>query len=180
MGSWAGSKISPPTLTGILFSGLTSAFFWSISLTVEGLIGRWEIVQKTYTHWGKLNRNRLKLIFRSWIKTISYWLGVLRCVRLPASPPNLTGCSPPRSIIASHNPRPLEWGALFKMAPSGEYLRPLKNALFCSISVAGSNFYPRYFPCLPVVKISAPLTLNKIERFSKVSIWGAFLFYCLL
>jgi len=40
-------------------------------------------------------------------------------------------------------------------------MRPLKNALFYSISVSGSNFNPRNTRCMSVVKIFAFLDLEQ-------------------
>jgi hypothetical protein len=48
-------------------------------------------------------------------------------------------------------------------------LRPLKNAPFCPISLSGSNFNPQNTLCIPWLKFSSSLNLNKIEHFSKVS-----------
>jgi hypothetical protein len=39
--------------------------------------------------------------------------------------------------------------------------RPLQNALFCPVSVSGSNFNPQNTPCIPVVKIFAFLELEQ-------------------
>ena len=61
-------------------------------------------------------------------------------------------------------------------------LRPLQNAPFCPISVSSSNFNPQNTPCIracPVgpedrtgwLKFSPSLNLNKIEHFSKVSLF---------
>ncbi len=44
-------------------------------------------------------------------------------------------------------------------------VRPLKNALFCPISVSGSNFNPRNTQCMPVVKIFAFLDLEQNRTF---------------
>ena len=40
-------------------------------------------------------------------------------------------------------------------------MKPLKTALFYSISVSGSNFNPRNTQCMPVVKILAFLDLEQ-------------------
>ena len=58
-------------------------------------------------------------------------------------------------------------------------MRPLQNAPFCPITASGSNFKPRNTQCIPPVtrseasalKFSPSLNLNKIEHFSKVSIY---------
>jgi hypothetical protein len=46
-------------------------------------------------------------------------------------------------------------------------LRPLQNALFCSISASGSNFNLRNTQCIPVVKIIAFLELKQKLTFFK-------------
>jgi len=55
-------------------------------------------------------------------------------------------------------------GALMAGKPgfaAKENMRPLKNALFYSISVSGSNFNPRNTRCMSVVKIFAFLDLEQ-------------------